>query len=835
MTSAEAYEAYEASDEASESELLDKSLSFWKGWGVVEKEVFTPVPHDIHTACSIGHYDYVRSLIIRGDVEIDKKNRGSWTPLMYACYIGHDNIVNLLIDSGCDVNVKNHKGQTPLMLAASCGNETVGRTLCRNGAELEEWDKKGWTALFHATYAGHQNFVLFLLEHGANMSAVEPSSGKTPFLEAAAEGHEIIVQYFLHNGVDVNARAFNGDMARSLALINGHMKIVSLIENHVMPISTLRSEPDLDGDLSSSDEAYQRPRHHPTLRNSKTKLRDPSITDGPKAIARLIDRGHPNSCVPKGYMTFPQAEGPQAEETKLSYRDVTSPINPEDYTLDSSGGRESCEYDDDSNAFSKTGAITIKSSSSSSGGLVAALGLHRESSSDSDELVMSGSHDRKLESRDRMTETQDRKSVSHDRASETRDMTSHDKKSVSHDRTIESHDRKSKSRDQIPGKKTKSHTSNHDRHEQNVPQSPHIESQMENVQISNSSDISSPSFTSRTLSQIGKESDSDSSYSPMTSPSMMRDYGSDKDSAIVQDSEFPQDPTPLALRPQCTSQDGRSNSIAYDYLPPLQPRDTPTGLRRPLAETACILPGDPQDLHTLLQQLGLQKYLATFEEQDVDLPVFLSLTDNDLKEIGIKLFGPRKKMTNAIARWHSRAPLASSNLEQCYADRLEGEMQELAIQLNQVYANVEKLKAQVQQEQQLRSVTESCLMEERGRVQHVTMDTRHKCAEIKDTVKRLKHFHSEIKERLSTYLSSADDQSNHGSHSRQADVMKQGFSFDDRQTRPANDVKALSLEILIRKTEHYVKDIQQCVSLILVNNEHLMDKAIKCNVDQGYG
>ena len=44
----------------------------------------------------------------------------------------------------------------------------------------------------------------------------------------------------------------------------------------------------------------------------------------------------------------------------------------------------------------------------------------------------------------------------------------------------------------------------------------------------------------------------------------------------------------------------------------------------------------PEDLGTLLRQLGLSKYLGTFEEQDVDLQVFLSLTDNDLKEVGIK-------------------------------------------------------------------------------------------------------------------------------------------------------------------------------------------------------
>ncbi|XP_069119131.1 ankyrin repeat and SAM domain-containing protein 3-like [Argopecten irradians] len=119
---------YEASDESSENELLDKSLSVWKGWNV--KETFDPIPLDLHTASSIGHYDCVRSFISR-KVDLDKKNRGGWTPLMYACYIGHDNIVNLLLDANVSVNIKNSKGQTPLMLASSCGNESVGYFICQ--------------------------------------------------------------------------------------------------------------------------------------------------------------------------------------------------------------------------------------------------------------------------------------------------------------------------------------------------------------------------------------------------------------------------------------------------------------------------------------------------------------------------------------------------------------------------------------------------------------------------------------------------------------------------------------------------------------------------------
>ncbi len=48
------------------------------------------------------------------------------------------------------------------------------------------------------------------------------------------------------------------------------------------------------------------------------------------------------------------------------------------------------------------------------------------------------------------------------------------------------------------------------------------------------------------------------------------------------------------------------------------------------------------------------------------------------------LFGPKRKMTSAIARWHSNARPPSDALEQAYADQLEAEMQEMAIQLHKV-------------------------------------------------------------------------------------------------------------------------------------------------------
>jgi len=42
------------------------------------------------------------------------------------------------------------------------------------------------------------------------------------------------------------------------------------------------------------------------------------------------------------------------------------------------------------------------------------------------------------------------------------------------------------------------------------------------------------------------------------------------------------------------------------------------------------------DLRAFLSELGLAKYVDVFYEQDVDLPMFLTLNEDDLKEIGIR-------------------------------------------------------------------------------------------------------------------------------------------------------------------------------------------------------
>uniref|UniRef100_A0A3B4H7Q2 Ankyrin repeat and sterile alpha motif domain containing 3 n=1 Tax=Pundamilia nyererei TaxID=303518 RepID=A0A3B4H7Q2_9CICH len=505
----------ELSDDASESEQLGASLSLWLGDSLLRAEELD-VPLDLHTACSIGQYDVVAECIKKREVDLDGKNIGGWTPLMYASYIGHDNIANLLLEARVNVNSTTAKGLTPLMLAASCGNESIAYFLLQQGADLELKDSVGWTALFHCTSTGHQQMVKFLLDNNADAN-VKPCH--SPF--------------FCHIYISLDERNAKGETARALAMMYGYTKIVSLIDSR-----SPRMKPGHFEDLSSSEDSDSAP---PRIRSSRNRAKGISIHDGPQAIAKFRV-GDPPAALP-GYMTF-RGIGEQSEG--LCYRDVTSPINELD-------GQSNSSRDD--SPFFDHDMPTMRSSSSSSEGLPPVIGLNWEGSVESNE-----------------------------------DSDQCKKSSIR--RVNKGHHSKGKTR----------------------------------------------------------HGNSDGAHSSRTS--------------------------------NCGA-----------GLPPSY-----TG---------------PKDLAEFLEQIGFSKYLPLLEEQDIDLRIFLTLTENDLKEIGITLFGPKRKMTSAIARWHSNARPPSDALEQAYADQLEAEMQEMAIQLHKRCEEVESLQSQVSQEKELRTVMEGCLMEDK--------------------------------------------------------------------------------------------------------------------------
>ncbi|XP_056222200.1 ankyrin repeat and SAM domain-containing protein 3 isoform X1 [Seriola aureovittata] len=626
----------ELSDEASESEQLGASLSLWLGDSVMRPEELD-VPLDLHTACSIGQYDVVTECIKKREVNLDGKNIGGWTPLMYASYIGHDNIANLLLEAGVNVNATTAKGLTPLMLAASCGNESISYFLLQQGAELELKDSLGWTALFHCTSTGHQQMVKFLLDNNADANIKEPGSGFTPLMEAAASGHEIIVQYLLDHKVKVEDRNAKGETARALAMMYGYTKIVSLIDSR-----SPRIKPGHFEDLSSSEDSDSPP---PRIR-PRNRTKGISIHDGPQAIAKFRVGGTSKLCeppaVPPGYMTVRDI-GEQSEG--LCYRDVTSPINELD-------GQSNSSRDD--SPFFENDMPTMRSSSSSSEGLPHVIGLNWEGSVESNE-------------------------------------------------------------DSDPCKKSSSRRVNKGHH-------------------------------SKGKSRHGSNDAAHSS--------------------------------------------GAGNCVIRSHIVP------------PPSYTG------PKDLAEFLEQIGFSKYLPILEEQDIDLRIFLTLTENDLKEIGITLFGPKRKMTSAIARWHSSARPPSDALEQAYADQLEAEMQEMAIQLHKRCEEVENLQSQVSQEKELRTVMEGCLMEDKmaWRRVHTELVENHRLAQdMSATLAKARTCRAEL---LSCFPTD-------GNNISFTDVENK--TKDDTGDKVAEGLTCSSVVELMKKLDSYEEELAATLQTVLQN------------------
>ena len=59
------------------------------------------------------------------------------------------------------------------------------------------------------------------------------------------------------------------------------------------------------------------------------------------------------------------------------------------------------------------------------------------------------------------------------------------------------------------------------------------------------------------------------------------------------------------------------------------------------------------DIVVWLRSLGLGKYEAAFRENEIDETVLPSLTDEHLKELGVKALGHRVKLLDAIAALRS--------------------------------------------------------------------------------------------------------------------------------------------------------------------------------------
>jgi uncharacterized protein len=141
--------------------------------------------------------------LLKEHVDVNVPQGDGATALHWAAYWDDLLMADLLIGAGANVNATNELGVTPLALAPSAA--VVSRLLAA-GANPNIVSSAGESPLMVASRAGRVDIVKALLEHGADVNAMEKVRGQTALMWAVSQRHPDVVRMLLEHGADVGAR-----------------------------------------------------------------------------------------------------------------------------------------------------------------------------------------------------------------------------------------------------------------------------------------------------------------------------------------------------------------------------------------------------------------------------------------------------------------------------------------------------------------------------------------------------------------------------------------------------------------------------------------------------
>jgi ankyrin repeat protein len=226
---------------------------------------------DIFDAVQKDNMEKIKALLKDNPDIINRKDGfAGGTPLRWAAFYGHKDVVELLLTNKADVNAKEFVGGTPLMCAASTGHSDVVELLLANKANIDERDNIGLTALHYANSAdvsemlltnnaevdakdkfgnsplhyaarfGRKDVAEELLANKADVNSTN-NIGDTPLHDMArgdydymvkANGYIETAELLLTNKAEINAKNTNGETPLHLAEIKGHTNVVELLRQH---------------------------------------------------------------------------------------------------------------------------------------------------------------------------------------------------------------------------------------------------------------------------------------------------------------------------------------------------------------------------------------------------------------------------------------------------------------------------------------------------------------------------------------------------------------------------------------------------------------------------
>jgi hypothetical protein len=189
----------------------------------ISKYAATP----LYYAALCGFHDLVDHLIAKYPQDVNTNGGFYMRPLIAALAGEHFQMADLLRHNGADPHVQGYEKTIPLHSAAYFEKFEVVQKLIEYDAAIDAGDEDGWTPLSWASrgfYFKDGSVLLLLLQCGADVNARD-DGGFTPLHRASEDGALEVVRLLLEHGADLEAINVHGETALQVVGKTPYLKV----------------------------------------------------------------------------------------------------------------------------------------------------------------------------------------------------------------------------------------------------------------------------------------------------------------------------------------------------------------------------------------------------------------------------------------------------------------------------------------------------------------------------------------------------------------------------------------------------------------------------------